>query len=179
MKKNIIQLLYNFRLIAVLTFIIAATVSSVAQDCFFNKISEMQGVTSVYISPKMFSLMKGSVDKDDKNMDNIISKLTGLQILSCENKNAANSLRKEVAYINPKNGYEELLRIKDDSTHVVIYCKENNETGKNGKYGNENKTNKKENEYVLVADETDEFSIILLKGIFTLDEVQSIMNDLP
>lgn len=178
MKKNIIQQLYNFRLIAVLTFIIAATVSSAAQDSFFNKISEMQGVTSVYISPKMFSLMKGAVDKDDKNMDNIISKLTGLQILSCENKNAANSLRKEVAYINPKNGYEELLRIKDDSTHVVIYCKEN-KNGKNSKSGNESENNKKENEYVLVADETDEFSIILLKGIFTLDEVQSIMNDLP
>ena len=87
-------------------------------------------------------------------------KLTGLQILSSENQEASDMLRKETAFINTKNGYEELLRVKEGNERVFIYMKENKDA----------------NEYVLLVDEGKEFTVIILEGKLTVDEVRGIVN---
>lgn len=145
------------RLFIIVSVMLAAL--SVNAQNRFEKIAEMEGVTSVYVSPKMFNMMNGS-NTGDINIDKVAKKLTGLQILSSENQEASDMLRKETAFINTKNGYEELLRVKDSGERVFIYTKENKDA----------------NEYVLLVDEGKEFTVIILEGKLTVDEVRGIVN---
>lgn len=148
------------RLFIILIGVVLATFSLNAQNRF-DKIAEMEGVTSVYVSPKMFSMMKDSnSNTGDINIDKVAKKLTSLQILSSENPDASSLLRKETAFINPKNGYEELMRVKDEGERMFIYMKEGKET----------------NEYILLVDENKEFTVIILEGKLTVDEVRGIVN---
>lgn len=148
------------RLFIILIGVVLATFSLNAQNRF-DKIAEMEGVTSVYVSPKMFSMMKDSnSNTGDINIDKVAKKLTGLQILSSENPDASSLLRKETAFINPKNGYEELMRVKDEGERMFIYMKEGKET----------------NEYILLVDDNKEFTVIILEGKLTVDEVRGIVN---
>lgn len=145
------------RLFIIVSVMLAAL--SVNAQNRFEKIADMEGVTSVYVSPKMFSMMSGS-NTGDINIDKVAKKLTGLQILSSENQVASEMLRKETAFINTKNGYEELLRVKEENERVFIYMKENKDA----------------NEYVLLVDEGKEFTVIILEGKLTVDEVRGIVN---
>lgn len=148
------------RLFIILIGVVLATFSLDAQNRF-DKIAEMEGVTSVYVSPKMFSMMKDlNSNTGDINIDKVAKKLTGLQILSSENPDASSLLRKETAFINPKNGYEELMRVKDEGERMFIYMKEGKET----------------NEYILLVDENKEFTVIILEGKLTVDEVRGVVN---
>lgn len=131
-----------------------------AQKSFFDKYAEMEGVSSVYISKAMLSLMP-DIQAEGVNIGNIASKLDNIQILSCEKPDIIAKIRKEVEYINPKNGYEELMRINDEGDKTTIYLKHDK--------------NKKK-EFVLLQNEKKEFTIIVITGDLTLEEIQGIIN---
>ena len=114
-----------------------------AQDSYFDKFADMEGVSSVYISKAMLSLMP-NMQADGINIGEVASKLDNIQILSSEKPEIIAKLRKETAFINPKNGYEELMRINDDGEKTIIYLKRN----KSGK-----------KEFVLLNNEKEEFTI--------------------
>ena len=144
---------------------ILATVFSLfaqAQQSFFDKYAEMEGVTSVYISKSMLSLLP-SVDStvNGIHIGNIASRLDNIQILSCEESDVANQLRKETSHINPKNGYEELMRVRENGEKTTIYFKDK-------------KGQKKE--FVLLVDEKYEFTIISIVGDLTLQEIQGMIQ---
>ena len=131
-----------------------------AQDSFFDKFGDMDGVTSVYISKAMLSLMP-DMKTEGVNIGEVASKLDNIQILSCEKPDIITKLKKETAFISPKNGYEELMRINDEGEKTIIYLKRN----KN-----------KEKEFVLMSQEKNEFTIIAITGNLTLQEIQGIIN---
>ncbi|WP_294631896.1 DUF4252 domain-containing protein [uncultured Bacteroides sp.] len=141
-------------------FVLLACAGLHAQESFFEKFADRKGVTSVYISKRMFGMMK-NIDSGNINLANVAGKINSMQILTCENKSVADELRKETAHIKPENGYEELIRVREEGERVTIYVKEGS----------------KENEYVLLIDEQDEFTIILLNGQLTLEEIQGVIND--
>ncbi|WP_297972023.1 DUF4252 domain-containing protein [uncultured Bacteroides sp.] len=141
-------------------FVLLACAGLHAQESFFEKFADRKGVTSVYISKRMFGMMK-DIDSGNINLANVAGKINSMQILTCENKSVADELRKETAHIKPENGYEELIRVREEGERVTIYVKEGS----------------KENEYVLLIDEQDEFTIILLNGQLTLEEIQGVIND--
>lgn len=141
-------------------FVLLSCAGSYAQESFFEKFADRKGVTSVYISKRMFGMMK-NIDSGNINLANVAGKINSMQILTCENKSVADELRKETAHIKPENGYEELIRVREEGERVTIYVKEGS----------------KENEYVLLVDEQDEFTIILLNGQLTLEEIQGVIND--
>lgn len=141
-------------------FVLLACAGLHAQESFFEKFADRKGVTSVYISKRMFGMMK-NMDSGNINLANVAGKINSMQILTCENKSVADELRKETAHIKPENGYEELIRVREEGERVTIYVKEGS----------------KENEYVLLIDEQDEFTIILLNGQLTLEEIQGVIND--
>lgn len=141
-------------------FVLLSCAGSYAQESFFEKFADRKGVTSVYISKRMFGMMK-NIDSGNINLANVAGKINSMQILTCENKSVADELRKETAHIKPENGYEELIRVREEGERVTIYVKEGS----------------KENEYVLLIDEQDEFTIILLNGQLTLEEIQGVIND--
>ena len=149
------------------TFIITllitlSSVCSYGQQSFFDKYAEMEGVTSVYITKSMLSLFpKGQTSVNGVNIGNIASRLDNIQILSADEQPIIDKLRKESSSINTRNGYEELMRVREDGEKTTIYFKD----GKKDK-----------KEFVLLLDEKDEFTIISIVGDLTLQEIQGIIH---
>lgn len=138
------------------------SVFSYGQQSFFDKYAEMDGVTSVYITKSMLSLFpKGQTNVNGINIGDISSRLDNIQILSSDEPDIIAKLRKETSDINTKNGYEELMRIRDDGEKTTIYFRD--------------KKNKK-TEFILITDEKDELTIISIVGELTLQEIQGIIN---
>ena len=138
------------------------SICSYGQQSFFDKYAEMEGVTSVYITKSMLSLFpKGQTSVNGVNIGNIASRLDNIQILSADEQPIIDKLRKETSGINTRNGYEELMRVREDGEKITIYFKD----GKKDK-----------KEFVLLMDEKDEFTIISIVGDLTLQEIQGIIN---
>ena len=153
-------------MIRTLIIAIMATLCSVCsygQQSFFDKYAEMDGVTSVYITKSMLSLFpKGQTNVNGINIGDIASRLDNIQILSADEQPIVDKLRKETSDINTRNGYEELMRVREDGEKTTIYFKD----GKKDK-----------KEFVLLVDEKDEFTIISIVGNLTLQEIQGIVNN--
>jgi len=152
-------------MIRTLIIAIMATLCSVCsygQQSFFDKYAEMDGVTSVYITKSMLSLFpKGQANVNGINIGDIASRLDNIQILSADEQPIVDKLRKETSHINTRNGYEELMRVREDGEKTTIYFKD----GKKDK-----------KEFVLLQDSKDEFTIISIVGDLTLQEIQGIIN---
>ena len=152
-------------MIRTLIIAIMATLCSVCsygQQSFFDKYAEMDGVTSVYITKSMLSLFpKGQTNVNGINIGDIADRLNNIQILSTDEQPIVDKLRKETSDINTRNGYEELMRVREDGEKTTIYFKD----GKKDK-----------KEFVLLVDEKDEFTIISIVGDLTLQEIQGIIN---
>ena len=131
-----------------------------AQQSFFDKYAEMDGVSSVYITKsmlKMFPSMSGKINGVD--VGNLASKLENIQILSADEPNIIEQLRKDTKHISTKNGYEELMRVRDDGDKTTIYFKEK----------------KKNSEFILITDEGNEFTIVsIIGGDLTLKDIQDM-----
>lgn len=131
-----------------------------AQDSFFDKFSEIEGTTSVYISKSMLSMIP-NMQTEGINLNHVIKKLENIIIINCEQPAVIAKLNKELQYISPKNDYEELMRINDAGEKTTIYMKQ----GKTGK-----------KEYVLLNNGKNELNIIVLIGNLTLQEIQGVIN---
>ena len=141
--------------------IIFCSVLSYGQQSYFDKYADMDGVTSVYITKSMLSLFpQGNANVNGVNIGNIANRLDNIQILSADEKDIIDQLRKETSNINTKNGYEELLRVRENGTKTTIYFNEK----------------KKKKEFVLLVDNKDEFTIISIVGDLTLKEIQGIVQ---
>ena len=141
----------------VATLLVALTLP--AQENVFEKYADTEGVTTVYISKKMFNMMK-DVKSEDQNLGTLSGKINDMQILTCEDKDTVAKLRKDIAYISPDNGYEELMRVREEGERITIYAKEG----------------KKENEYILLVDDSEELVLIQINGQLTLEELQSVVS---
>mgnify|MGYP003392350415 FL=1 len=130
----------------------------------FDKMAEMEGVTSVHISKAMFRLLSGmGIKADGIDLQSVMPKLESLQIITCEKPEIIPLLKKEAEVFSTKEGYEELMRVKEDDSHTIILQKQHED---------------KPNEYVLVNIEGNEdFNLILMKGILTLEELQQMMGE--
>lgn len=138
-------------------------VFSYGQESFFDKYSDMDGVTSVYITKSMLSLFpQGKTSVNGVNIGSIASRLDNIQILSSDQPDIIVKLRKETSCINKNNGYEELMRIREDGDKTTIYFRDK----KKGK-----------KEFVLLTDQKDELTIISIIGDLTLNEIQGIINN--
>ena len=94
------------------------------KSLFFDKYADMEGVTSVYISKAMLSLMP-DMKTEEIYIGELASKLDNIQILNCEKASVTAQIKKDISYISPKNGYEELMRINDEGEKTIIYLKRN------------------------------------------------------
>ena len=160
------------------------TLAAHAQHDYFEKYADMEGVTSVYISKTMFKFIQGlPIETDDVDMSGIIKKLDGLYILTTEEPEIMEALRKETAFItksedfeciksktktkeyvsrSENNGYEEIVRIKEDGQKVAIYMKEETDA---------------RTEYVVIVDSPDdEYIIMIFTGTLQPKDVQGIVN---
>lgn len=131
-----------------------------AQDDLFEKYADMDGVTTVYISKKMFQMMP-VVENVGLSLANMKGKVDFLGILSTENTNLRKDMERDFRALIGKE-YEELMRVKDDSTRANFYVRQEGERIK---------------ELIMLANTDSEgFTVIRLLGDFTQNDIQEIAN---
>lgn len=96
-------------------------------DEVFDKYAGKEGYTTVIISKYMFDLFK-NIDADDpeaKEMNELISNLTGIKILASEKKDEGGSFLKDVKKKISSADYKELMTIKEEDQDVQFLVREN------------------------------------------------------
>ena len=128
-----------------------------AQNNLFDKYADMDDVTSVYISKKMFQMMP-VMETAGLNLANLKGK-----ILTTQKADLRERMRGEFKALIGKD-HEELMRVKDGKTKANFYVKQQGELIQ---------------ELIMIADMDDgSFSVMQLLGRFTLQDVQEITSEI-
>lgn len=131
-----------------------------AQVKAFEKYADMKNVSYVYISKYMLGMASKSAMPSVPGVDmkSMISKLTGIQIISSEEKAARTKLKNEVKGILARDKYEVLMQIREDDSKVDIYhC-----------------IGKQQSVVVMLTDEDDSTTVMVFSGHFTMDDVMKM-----
>ena len=135
----------------------------------YNKYSDQEGVSAVYISPAMFKLMGQLPDinvetADGKKMDMapLVRSFSGFYMLSFEKKSAASAEPyKEVTSLVNKGNFELLMEVKDDGSTVRMYT-----------LGDE----KVVNSFVCIINEEDETMFFSLEGSMNRSDLENLIK---
>ena len=130
-----------------------------AQDKLFEKYADMDNVTSVFISKKMFEMMP-SIESGGLDLINLKGKINNLQILTSDKREIRDQMRKEFSGLIGKS-HEELMRVNDNKTKATFYIEQKGDLI---------------NEMIMMADTESEYVIIRLTGKFTLQDIQNVAN---
>lgn len=137
-----------------------------AQDgkSIYQKYSDSEGVSAVYISPAMFRLMGKIPDMEvegkDVNLAPIIQTLTGLYIINTEDPKIITSLKKDVDKFISGGKYELLMEAKDSGDIVRMYT-----------VGTETVVDS----FVMIAVEPDETSFICIDGKMKREDLEKAL----
>ena len=121
-----------------------------AQDKLFEKYADMDNVTSVFISKKMFDMIP-NVESGGLNLMN-------LQIVTSDKQEVRDQMRKEFSSLISKS-HEELMRVKDNDTRASFYIVQNGDLI---------------NEMIMLADTDSDYVVIRITGKFTLQDIQDV-----
>ena len=134
----------------------------------YNKYSDQEGVSAVYISPAMFKLMGQLPDinvetADGKKMDMapLVRSFSGFYMLSFEKKSAASAeLYKEVTSLVNKGNFELMMEVKDDGSTIRMYT-----------LGDE----KVVSSFVCIINEEDETMFFSLEGSMNRSDIEKLI----
>ena len=110
-----------FTLIAGLTALLAS-----AQDykSIYQKYSDDDRVTAVYISPAMFKMIgkipEIRIEESDVDLSPMIKSMTGFYMLQTEDTSLAEKISKDVVKIVGGNKFETLMEVKDKGQKINI-----------------------------------------------------------
>ena len=132
----------------------------------YQKYSDAEGVSAVYISPAMFRLIGKipdlQIEGEDVNLAPIIKSLTGLYLIDSENPAINASLKADAEQFVRKGNYELLMEAKDSGETMRLFTV-GTETIVNG--------------FVMIADEGDETTFIFLDGKMNREELEKVIAE--
>ena len=132
----------------------------------YQKYSDAEGVSAVYISPAMFRLIGKipdlQIEGEDVNLAPIIKSLTGLYLIDSENPAINASLKADAEQFVRKGNYELLMEAKDSGETMRLFTV-GTETLVNG--------------FVMIADEGDETTFIFLDGKMNREELEKVIAE--
>ncbi len=110
----------------VVLFAITVAKAQSPADELFDKYAGKEGYTTVFISKYMFDLFSNieSADPEAKEMQDVISKLTGIKILASEKPDESVNFLKEMKKKISAGGYKELMIIKEENQDVQFLVRE-------------------------------------------------------
>jgi hypothetical protein len=156
--------------IITITLMLLLTVGAFAQEGkrLYNKYSDQEGVSAVYISPAMFKLIGQLPDinvetADGKKMDMapLIRSFSGFYMLNFENKSALSAeLYKEVTAMVNKSSFELLMEVKEAGSTIRMYT-----------LGDE----KVVNSFVCIINEDDQTMFFCLEGTMNRSDLEKLM----
>ena len=131
-----------------------------AQVKAFEKYADMKNVTYVYISKYMLGMAGKNATPSVPGVDikTLAGKLTGIQIVSTENKAAQAKLKNDAKSIMAKDKYELLMQMKEDDSKVNIY----------------HHIAKQQSAVVMQVEDDEELTLMIFSGKFTLDDVMKM-----
>ena len=153
--------------IAMIAAMLLLTISSFAQDgkSFYQKYSDTEGVSAVYISSAMFRLMGRIPDLDvegeDINLAPIIQSLSGLYLISSEDKAVGRDIKADADRFVSGGRYELLLEVKDSGEIVRIYTMG---------------TEKTVSGFVMIAADDAETTFIYLDGKMNREDLENLLT---
>ena len=127
----------------------------------YNKYSDNEEVSAVYISSAMFKLM-GKVPNMDlgdgsMNIGPLIKSLNAMYLLDCDDPDVCKELKDDVSKYISKYKFDMLMEIKDKGEVVRIYT-----TG----------SEKTVTQFILTASEHDAFTFICLDGTMNREDLE-------
>ena len=131
-----------------------------AQVKAFEKYADMKNVTYVYISKYMLGMAGKNATPSVPGVDikTLAGKLTGIQIVSTENKAAQAKLKNDAKSIMAKDKYELLMQMKEDDSKVNIY----------------HHIAKQQSAVVMQVEDNEELTLMIFSGKFTLEDVMKM-----
>ena len=131
-----------------------------AQVKAFEKYADSKNVTYVYISKYMLGMAGKNATPSVPGVDikTLAGKLTGIQIVSTENKAAQAKLKNDAKSIMAKDKYELLMQMKEDDSKVNIY----------------HHIAKQQSAVVMQVEDNEELTLMIFSGKFTLEDVMKM-----
>lgn len=131
-----------------------------AQVKAFEKYADTKNVTYVYISKYMLGMAGKNATPSVPGVDikTLTGKLTGIQIVSTENKAAQAKLKNDAKSIMAKDKYELLMQMKEDDSKVNIY----------------HHIAKQQSAVVMQVEDNEELTLMIFSGKFTLEDVMKM-----
>ena len=151
------------RISAIVAALFLLTASSWAQDGkgIYNKYSDNEEVSAVYISSSMFKLMgkvpNMEVGDGGMNISPLIKSLNSMYILDCDDAEVCKQLKSDVNKFINKYDFELLMEIKDKGEVVRIYTAGNEKTV---------------TQFIMTAAEYEAFTFICLDGTMSRAELE-------
>ena len=140
--------------------IVLCSLTANAQVKAFEKYADAKNVTYVYISKYMLSMAGKNATPSVPGVDikTLAGKLTGIQIVSTENKAAQAKLKNDVKGIISRDKYELLMQMNEDDSRVNIYhC-----------------IAKQQSAVVMQVEDKEELTLMVFSGKFTLEDVMKM-----
>lgn len=135
----------------------------------YNKYSDLEGVSAVYVSPAMFRLIGKIPDIDveatdgqNVNLTPIIKSMTGFYLLDAEEPGVAQKLFAEVKRLLDGKKYELLFEAKENGEVTRLYTA-----------GNDNIVSS----LILTTKEASEFTFMCLEGKMDREELENILAE--
>lgn len=137
------------------------SINAQAQKNPFDKFSDYEDVTYIFISEAMLKLVGTTAipSIDGIDINEIGSKLKSIQIITSE-KCTKNSLKSETMSIIKKESYDKLIQVSEKDNKVDIYFKDG----------------KKNSIIVMVNDEKDDTVIIVFSGEFGMANIAKMLE---
>lgn len=156
--------------IITIAFMLLLAVGAFAQEGkkLYNKYSDQEGVSAVYISPAMFKLV-GQLPDINVDMANgekmdvapLVRSFSGFYMLSFEQKSAASAeLYKEVTAMVNKGNFELLMEVKDSGSTVRMYTLGDEKTVRS---------------FVCIINEDDETMFFSLEGSMDRSDLEKLI----
>ena len=134
----------------------------------YNKYSDQEGVSAVYISPTMFKLMGQLPDMNVETAEGqkmdiapLVRSFSGFYMLSFEENSAASAeLYKEVTAMVAKGNFEILMEVKDSGSTIRMYT-----------LGDE----KVVNSFVCIINEDEQTMFFSLEGTMNRSDLEKLI----
>ncbi|MGI9532499.1 DUF4252 domain-containing protein [Lutimonas sp.] len=159
------------KIILVTVFVMSGWIASAQSQ--FDKFEDIDGVTSVVVTQKAFSLMSkiGAETEDQEYMD-LIKNIESLRVFATESAEVAVQMEKAATSYLKSANLEKLMTVKEEGSNISIYVRE----GKSEDFVKELFMFVKDNEKT-----SQESVIISLTGDIDLNQIAKLTEkmDLP
>jgi hypothetical protein len=127
---------------------------------YFERYEGRDDFTIIYITSRMFELIAQIPESEnEEDVMNVIRKLKGLKIITTDEYPDKNSLYKEALGLLPKQGFDELMIVKEGDEEIKFMINE-----KGGKI----------HEFVMLIGGDDTFFLMSMIGDLTLEDISKL-----